>query len=356
MIKNETIKIKVSSGLKQNYSHLDYDFTQFEVDFKITDLKEVSNQKVDVICDVCFKEYNIHYCKYIKNFKRNGFYSCKECGLKKRSEIMKNNNLSLNKDFQEKKKITFIKNYGVDNPSKSEKIKEKKKETCLSNHGVTNGLKLRDKVKNGMRKKYNVEHPMQSKDIKDKMYLDLISKYCVDNVSKLEEVKRKKEETCFKNHGVINPSQNKDISRRQIIKYKENYMIKYGFEHPMQRKEIFDKMMLSSYKIIYYNDELFSQGTYELDFLNYCEVNNIIDMISNGPSIEYEINDKNHVYHSDFYIEKLNLIIEIKSSYTYNIDLEKNLSKEKYSKIKGFNFIFIIDKDYTKLNEYIKHQ
>jgi hypothetical protein len=39
MIKNEFIKIKVSSGLKQNYSGLGYDFKQKEVDFKISDLK-----------------------------------------------------------------------------------------------------------------------------------------------------------------------------------------------------------------------------------------------------------------------------------------------------------------------------
>jgi hypothetical protein len=150
MLKNEFVKIKVSSGLKQNYSGLEYDFSKKEVEFKITDLKESSNQRIDVICKLCFAEYNIQYCKYIKNIKRNGFYSCKECGLRKRSELMKNNNLSLNPENQKKKKETFIKNYGVDNPSKSESIKEKKKKTCLKNHGVENGLKLRDRVKEGM--------------------------------------------------------------------------------------------------------------------------------------------------------------------------------------------------------------
>ena len=73
------------------------------------------------------EEYNIQYCKYVKNIKRNGFYSCQACALKKRTEMMINNNLSLNPDSQKKKKETFIKNYGVDNPSKAEKIKIKKK-------------------------------------------------------------------------------------------------------------------------------------------------------------------------------------------------------------------------------------
>ena len=44
MIKNDFIKLKVSSGLKQNYSGLGYDFTKEEVYFKVIDLKDVSNQ------------------------------------------------------------------------------------------------------------------------------------------------------------------------------------------------------------------------------------------------------------------------------------------------------------------------
>jgi hypothetical protein len=351
MLKSEFVKIKVSSGFKQNYSELGYNLNSDEVDFKISDLKESSNQRVNVICDICSKEYNIQYCKYIKNIKRNGFYSCKECGLKKRSELMTTNNLSLNPESQKKKKETFIKIYGVDNPSKSDLIKNKKKETCLNNYGVENGLKLRSKVKEGMINKYGVEHALQSDHIKDKMYEKLIIKYGVNNISKLLDVKIKKEETCLKNNGVKNPSQNKEISKKQMISYKSNYFEKHGVYHPMKRKDIFEKMLISAYKIVYYNEELFAQGSYELDFLNYCEEKGIINLISNGPSVEYELNDKKHIYHSDFFIEKYNLIVEVKSSYTYNYNLEKNLAKEKYSKINGYNFIFLIDKDYEFFNK-----
>lgn len=60
MLKSEIVKVKVSSGLKQNYSNLSYDFTKSEVDFNVCDLKESSNQKVEVICDLCKME-NILY-------------------------------------------------------------------------------------------------------------------------------------------------------------------------------------------------------------------------------------------------------------------------------------------------------
>ena len=148
-------------------------------------------------------EYNLQYCKYIKNIKRNGFYSCKECGLKRRSDMMKDNNLSLNKDYQDKKKKTFIKNYGVDNPSKSDMIKEKKRKTCLENYGVDCGLKLSNKIKSVMVEKYGVIHALESEVIKDKMRSSLIDRYGVDNVSKLQDVKLKKEETCMKNYDFL---------------------------------------------------------------------------------------------------------------------------------------------------------
>ena len=52
----------------------------------------------------------------------------------------------------------------------------------------------------------------------------------------------------------------------------------------------------------------------------------------------------------DFYLPDYNLIIEIKSSYTYNYDIERNITKKKYSIENGYNFIFIINKDYSELN------
>jgi hypothetical protein len=45
----------------------------------------------------------------------------------------------------------------------------------------------------------------------------------------------------------------------------------------------------------------------------------------------------------DFYLPRYNLIIEIKSQYTYNYDIDKNISKKEGCVIKGYNFLFIID-------------
>ena len=60
---------------------------------------------------------------------------------------------------------------------------------------------------------------------------------------------------------------------------------------------------------------------------------------------------KNRVYHSDFYIPHLNLICEIKSSWTIFKDFKENLLKQQSCNNNGYNFIFIIDKNYDSLKE-----
>lgn len=91
------------------------------------------------------------------------------------------------------------------------------------------------------------------------------------------------------------------------------------------------------------NTGLYYRGTYELDFLNFCFKNNII--VENGKRIRYIIDNKTHFYFPDFLYR--NLIIEIKSKYTFYKNLEINLLKQKSSLDNGFDFIFVVDKDYN---------
>lgn len=88
-------------------------------------------------------------------------------------------------------------------------------------------------------------------------------------------------------------------------------------------------------------------GTYELNFLELCEKINILDFVDNGPTTRYYHETKNHIYYPDFYIEKMNLIIEIKSTYTLEQNLNLNLSKRIGCEKSGYNFIFIVDKNYS---------
>ena len=112
-------------------------------------------------------------------------------------------------------------------------------------------------------------------------------------------------------------------------------------------------MINNGYKIEKYKDtELYYQGSYEKDFLDrYYDIG-----IKRGPTIKYIYDGNEHFYFSDFFYEKLNLIIEIKSSKWFNEHKEKNLIKEKWCKKVGYNFLFIIDKDYSIFENVIKHE
>lgn len=93
--------------------------------------------------------------------------------------------------------------------------------------------------------------------------------------------------------------------------------------------------------------DLHYQGSYELDFLNkyYDKLK-----IENGKNFYYIIDNKNKIYISDFYLPQYNVIIEIKSNWTYNNNILKNLLKRESVLNSNINFLFIIDKKYNDLD------
>jgi hypothetical protein len=119
-------------------------------------------------------------------------------------------------------------------------------------------------------------------------------------------------------------------------------------------KEIFEKSLKSAhYSYTYLNTNINYRGTYELDFLEkyYLTYPDIV----NGPAVKYIFNDKDKVYHPDFYIPSLNLIVEIKSSWTYNPIIDP--IKENATIASSYNFIMIINKNYNEfIEKYIKQK
>lgn len=59
-------------------------------------------------------------------------------------------------------------------------------------------------------------------------------------------------------------------------------------------------------------------------------------------------------YNPDFYLPLYNLVVEIKSKYTYEKELEKNLLKQEAILKQNYNFLFIIDKNYIELEKIIE--
>jgi hypothetical protein len=164
--------------------------------------------------------------------------------------------------------------------------------------------------------------------------------YGVNNISKLEEIKKKKEETCLKNYGV-------KAGFADVKKRNKTNIERFGFENPNQNKEIHEKGQKTRLYFHKFKDtNIWYQGSFELDFLE-IYFYKYPDMLR-GPSIKYKFNGKNKVYHSDFYIPSLNLVIECKNSYLAKKDEKQIEAKEKATIANGFNYIMILDKNYSE--------
>ena len=197
--------------------------------------------------------------------------------------------------------------------------------------------------------RYNVENSSQCNEVKNKMKITNLEKYSVENVFQNNTIKEKIKETNLLNYGVEYPIQRKEIKE----KIKETNLLNYGVEYPMQNKKIFNKSEKNSFVSKQHETGLYYRSSYEEHFLDFCIINNI--RVEQGKRIKYIFNEKEHYYFSDFFIENKNLIIEIKSSWIYNKNPIINEIKKKFSIENGYNFLFLMDKNYMELIEYLKN-
>jgi hypothetical protein len=157
-------------------------------------------------------------------------------------------------------------------------------------------------------------------------------------------------------------------------KYREefkNRMIqKYGRIHLLNDPEK-QKEMLSNRKISgTYNwsdgkGHTDYVGQYELHFLRLLDSGlkwKSTDIIGPSPhTFMYQYNGSDHFYFPDFFIPSMNLQVEIKSDENKNIS-EESRAKDRIkislmeSNAQYFDFILILNKDYTKFMELIKEE
>jgi hypothetical protein len=270
---------------------------------------------IEVSCDICNEKSITSYRNY-NDCLGYGFYSCNNCKHIKR-------------------KITNLEKYGVEdfhNLNKRFKTMDEKYGCYFNN---------RDKSKNTCIEKYGVDNVSKVDDVKKAKEITNNINWGVNNVFQCEIIKDRNKKIHILNLGYDHPSKSDIIKRKKIETCRKNS----GFDFPMQSPLTYSKQLVSGYKCGIYNDIKY-QGSYELDFLKFCDKNNIL--VKRGFSINY-LFDRKRTYHSDFFIPKYNLICEIKSKYYYSQYLDLNEAKKSECINQGYNFIFIIDKNYSEL-------
>lgn len=339
----------------------------------IIDVKQSYMCKFQCVC-------GIHYEKNIRSIllKRGSGMFCETC---------------IAKNKQTKTKNTTLAKYGVDHISRSKEIQAKQKATNLDKYGVEytfQSKEVQDKIKTSLLMNYGVEHPGQSKEIKAKIKATCIDRYgCenpfqveevktkikatnleimgVENPSQFEDIKDKKKATCLVNYGVEHPTQSKEIQDRRKAtcldtygfehpvqseeirdKIKATCILHYGVDHPMKNKDFFDnhqKLSFMRKEHTFKTGEIVLCQGYESVMLKHLENNmdyKAEDYTWNGEQFIYMLDGIAHRYYPDIPFMKHNLIIEIKSTWTFVKDLKRIWLKAWAVIDQGYNFEIVI--------------
>lgn len=274
--------------------------------------------------------------KTFRMLLRTGCF-CKQCTENKR---------------QEKIKATNIKRFGYKNPFQNETIKEKIKATNMKRLGCENPLKnkdIREKMKATNIKRYGCDNPFQNEDIKEKIKVKNIKKFGYEHPMKNENVKNKLKLTNLQRFGYEYATQNKSIKE----KIKKTCMQNFGYEHPMKNAIFFEKQQKACYKCKKYR---FPSGRIDLVQGYEPQALNILitmykedDIVTKNTEIEllcgeikYIFEEKESKYHTDIYIKSEHKFIEVKSSYIFNLEKERNLKKREACINTGIKFEFWI--------------
>lgn len=299
----------------------------------------------------------------------------------------------------QKRKKTCVEKYGFVNPSSAKQIKEKRGKTVQEKYGVENVFQSKEiidkidkvsferygvkrytqtneyllKTKQTSLEKYNVEHYTQNQKVKDKQKKTNLDRYNYEYIFQSQRFKEKNKKYFLETFGFENPSQVTEFKNKRKQTTFKNFgndyyfntsdyqektlktnIEKYGCRFPMQNSDFFERSKKNFFKTkpILKNDGtiVYLQGYEPVVYENLLKVFKEEEIECDSklmPEITYEFQNKIRRYYPDFFIKHLSLVIEVKSTYTFKCDYEKNLAKKEAVEANGFNFEFIIlEKDY----------
>jgi len=180
LLKNEFIEINVSNRISNYYKNIGYSISGETILIKTTDLLNNSHIFVDVVCDECHKEYKLMYAKYFQNISHYGFFTCKKCSY-------------------EKKKLTYMERFGVENCSKNDKCKLKIKKTKLEKYDNEN-FNNNEKYKKTCMDRYGKDCYMKTDEFRTASKKSKLNKYGNEFFINIEKIKQ----TLLERYGVSN--------------------------------------------------------------------------------------------------------------------------------------------------------
>jgi len=315
MILQTHISINITTRNITQFKNKGYNTSQNPLEVKIEDLSRYSRARIKIECDECKKESTLMYYKYVDNFNRYGFYTCKKC-----STI--------------KKKMTYNTNYGVDNPMKVKEIQDKGKKTKLDRYGDENYNNM-DKYIKTCNTLFGTDYALQNKEIRNKIKITCNEKYNVDYIGSVKEIHNKGKKTKLDRYGDENYNNIEKTSRTKLNKHSFNI-------HRIENNNIYAECdngknhnFSLSYSLFYYRKNINvticpicnpiqnNVSIVENDLLNFIQNNYFDEIIVSDRKI---LNGKE----LDIYLPKLKLAFEFNGIYWHSdVKKEKNYHKIK---------------------------
>ena len=290
------------------------------------------------LTETCINDFNKIFRQLMQT---NGY--CISCTENNKIKKIKNLQPIINKKIIE----TNLKKYGVENVFQNESIKEKIIETNLKKYGVKfpqQSKNIRDKRIITYVNKYGYENPQQSPEIKNKTKKTCIEKFGVESSILIPEVIQKRKDACLKKYGNEIPLKT-ELGKQTV---KNTCIKKYGVEYPQQVPEIAEKTQKSCFRMKTYilpsGKEIMCQGyePFALDKLIKEEKiteEYIVTGFKNVPQIWYnDESGKKHRHYVDIFIPSQNRCIEVKSEWTFKLNIHNVYLKQNAAKELGYNY------------------
>jgi hypothetical protein len=346
------------------------------------ELPKKSNIEIEIKCDICGiekKSTNNAYNRYLNSSPDNK-YRCVKCKSDMRLETMfikygSYSNVDKYKktleekygghynkleEFKDKIKNTNIRKYGHEYGSSSDMVKEKIKKSNLEKYGDEFYINTVS-FKQNLIKNYGVDNPLKSDEIRLKVKKTTIERYGVDNISKLPEIKRKKEKNNIDRYGIKYIFQNEDFRKLNYDIAKHPNYIKYVGENISLFK--CDKLLSHDFEID--NDNYWHRMSSNNPLCTFCnpigesnsikedELYNFIKENYSGKIIQ-SYRDQLEV---DIYLPDLKLGFEFNGIYWHSDKYKHrnyHLNKTNFFRERGIRIIHIWEDDWVFKTEITK--
>jgi hypothetical protein len=208
---------------------------------------------------------------------------------------------------------------------------------------TSNELSPKEKRRLTVLKKYGVENVAHIPEFQRRKKISNLQKYGVDNVAHVPEFREKAKATNLAKYGEEYPAHTEKSITTSLRRY--------GVRHPMQNFRVFQRVMSARFKIKSFEAEsgtIFKYQGYEdvvikflLNEMGICE-DRIITSRASIPKIFYNHPETKRIsrYYPDIWIKGTNLMIEVKSRFT--LQFKPEVIREKIEECQRRGFICIV--------------